>query len=245
MIYKSKKNASAGFTMVEILIAGSIATVALSCVMGVFLSGLRMMYKDSQRLETNSVLRSFLADITKKSLDSTEFYLFPNYTSFNGSIDINSSSPNTSALNSDAYDTMIARGDCLVLVSRLTTSESSNVRYIRIYYRATTSTETQAPLRLYAVDYGSSGSSTDLQVLLNAINLSSNPAIAGSKLLAKLAIGRLQSSSTSHYPIFSTESPTSTPSYASVAVNVEIVNGTSVNNMLSSSCFNYIISPRK
>lgn len=245
MTPKNTKRKTAGFTLVEILIAGGIVTVAMTCALGIFLTGMRTMYKDMQRLETNNTLRTFLADITKKSLDSTEFYLFPTYASFDGSIDITSSTPNTAPLVENSFGSMIARGDCLVLVSRLTTSASSNVRHIRIYYRATTSSETQAPLRFYAVDYGPSGTNASVQTLLNAINLAGNPEITGSKQMAKQAIGRLQGAGPSHYPIFATESPTSTPVFANVSVNVEIVNGTSSNNMLSSSSFNYIISPRK
>jgi hypothetical protein len=47
------------------------------------------------------------------------------------------------------------------------------------------------------------------------------------------------------YPAFSTESPNSTPINGFVAINLEFVNGSTVNNLLSSSSFNYTISPRR
>jgi hypothetical protein len=36
-----------------------------------------------------------------------------------------------------------------------------------------------------------------------------------------------------------------TPTNDSVSINVEIINGTTANSMLSSSSFNYTISPRR
>jgi hypothetical protein len=47
------------------------------------------------------------------------------------------------------------------------------------------------------------------------------------------------------YPIFSSESSTATPVNDGVSINVEIINGTTAANQLSSSSFNYTISPRR
>ena len=47
------------------------------------------------------------------------------------------------------------------------------------------------------------------------------------------------------YPIFSSEAPTITASNESFSINVEFINGTTVNNLLSSSSFNYTVSPRR
>jgi len=233
-----------GFTLVEIMIAGTITVLAASCALGFYVFALRIMYKDTQRLATNTNLRQFLAHVTKKSLDSTEFYLFPDYKSLDGSVNLTTVPTDTSQLVADAYDNYTAEGDCLVLVSRLTTDPDAKIRYIRIYYRVANSPNTQAPMRYYEKDYGISGSSSTIGTLLNAINLSSSPQITLSTELAKSTIGRKQSSSTNRYPVFSTECPEPTPSNASVAINIEIINGTTANNMLSSSSFNYIIAPR-
>jgi hypothetical protein len=235
-----------GFTVVEILIAMSIALLAVSCALGIFLYGLRVMGKDSQRLETNATLRHFLAHISQKSLDSTEFYLFSDYTALDHSIDLTTVWPASSLAQpvADAYGTLLAHGDCLVLVTRLTTDPAAPVRWVRIYYRATTSPNIKAPILYYERDFGAAGSGAPLASILDAItlNAASSP---GYRQLVASAIGRKQDGTSNYYPVFSAESPAATPAFASVALNLEIINGTSANNMLSSSSFNYIISPRK
>jgi hypothetical protein len=205
------------------------------------------MYKDNQRLASNTTLRYALAHISKNSLDATEFYLFPNYTAIDGSVNLSTTNWPPSNLSQplvDSFGTYQAYGDCLVLVTRLSIDTDAKIRWIRIYYRATTSTSAQAPILFYEKDYGVTGSSDTLQTLLNAITLSSVPTSKQRQLVA-LSIGRKVASTSNYYPIFSAESPGATPASASVAINVEIINGTTTNNMLSSSSLNYIISPRK
>lgn len=232
-----------GFTLVEAMMAMTVSSLVLAGTMSTFIFGFRTMYKDNQRLATNATLRYFIAQVSKETLDATEFYVFPTYKALDGSVDIEA---DVSSLQSDAYGTYLAYGDCLVLVTRASTNTSSNVRQIRIYYRTTTTPATIAPIRYYqSTDYGSAGTSTALGTLLNAINLSVSPSISGSRVIVSNARGRQQTGGTNVYPIFSTESATLTPTNDSVSINVEVINGTSVNNMLSSSSFNYTISPRK
>ena len=47
------------------------------------------------------------------------------------------------------------------------------------------------------------------------------------------------------YPAFSSESPDSTATNGFISINLEFINGTTINNLLSSSSFNYTISPRR
>ena len=92
-----------------------------------------------------------------------------------------------------------------------------------------------------------------IELMLNAVNLSANVNITGSRQVVTNARGRLKSTPPPAttpptpvcFPIFSTESATATPTNDSVSINVEIINGTTVNNLLSSSSFNYTISPRR
>jgi len=124
----------------------------------------------------------------------------------------------------------------------------------------------EAPVRYYETDDWGEGSAASsnghpfsgIAAELSAINLNSNPSRAGTRLLNARSKGRAVPVSPvtgtypngpyvsgDLYPIFSTESPTSTPSDGFISINVEFINGSTVNNMLSSSSFNYTISPRK
>ena len=244
-----RRPARAGFTLVEIMITMSIAVMALGLTMSTFLYGLRTMYKDNVRLETNANLRAFIAQMTKETLDASEFYIFPDYESLDGSVDIDNSdgSADTSSLEVDSYGTSIAHGDCVVLVTRTTVAVDARVRSIRIYYRtakvATRNNDT--PLRYYEVNYGSGGSATALGSLLNGINLKSNPNPSGSSQIIDRAKGRRIGTTNNYYPIFCSEAPTLSATNESFSINVEFINGNSVNNLLSSSSFNYTISPRR
>ncbi|MFI5356215.1 MAG: type II secretion system protein [Opitutales bacterium] len=234
-----------GFTLVEVMVAMTIVGLVFAGAMSTYLLGLQGMYKDEQRLVTNATLRYFVDQVSIKALSATDFYVFPNYQSLNGNVDlVNGVSP----LVADSYGTYLAYGDCLVLVTLVSdVSSNSYVRQFCIYYRQTASTGATAPIRFYqSQDYGTSGTSTTLTALLNAVNLNATPAIAGSQVVVANSRGRLKNgSTTTYYPIFATESATATPTDDSVSINVEVINGTTVNNLLSSSSFNYTISPRK
>ena len=118
----------------------------------------------------------------------------------------------------------------------------------------------EAPIRYYeTVDWGE-GSPDDGDALtndgnghpvtalatdLNAIDLNSNPLRSGSRQLAPRSKGRKGPTTTNLYPIFSSESPSSSSTNGFISINVEFINGTTANNLLSSSSFNYTISPRR
>jgi hypothetical protein len=242
----------------------------------------RTMYKDNQRLATNAALRSFMAQISKETLDASYFYLFLDYSKLDGSVDL-AADPVTLAQSEDytdnEYDRWVGHGDCLVLVTKTSVYRTTDIRQIRVYYRRA-KTQAQcnadAPLRYYeTTDWGegTSGASnghpvSGLATELNSINLNTattgnsydssgtvyNPAAAdksGSKLLALRTRGRLVPSpytpyaANDRYPIFSTESPTASATNGFISINTEFINGSSVTNMLSSSSFNYTISPRR
>ncbi len=233
-----------GFTLVEVLVTMTVCLLGMGIAMSTFMMSLRTMYKDGARLETNANLRYVIAHFSQETLDSSEFYLFPDYRSLDGSVDLTN---DISGETADPYGTMLRHGDCLVLVTRVNADDTSNVRQFRIYYRQATSPSTTAALRYYeSTDYGASGTATSLTALLNAVNLNATPAISGSRIIAKNTRGRLVSGSTTTcYPIFSGETSSATPNNEYVSVNVEVINGNSTTNLLSSSSFNYTISPRK
>jgi hypothetical protein len=238
-----KSMRSRGFTVVEVMITMTIMMLVTAGALGLFLSGSKAMYKDMQRLITDGSLRKITLQVAKETIDSSEFYLFPNYLSLDGTVNL---ATDLSPLETDAYNTDVAYGDCLVLVTRVTVDDTSNVRQFRIYYRAVTSPDQQGELRYYeGTDYGVSGTATPLATLLNGVVLSTTPAYPGSRVLASITRGRKRTGLTTYYPIFSTESTGPTPTNESVSLNIEVINGSSVNNLLSSSSFNYTISPRR
>lgn len=237
---------TAGFTLSEMMVSMTIATLVIGMTLGTFLFGLRTMYKDTQRLATNSALRYFMAQISTKTLDASEFYIFPLYTSLDGSVNIDD---DVTTSQTDSYGTEIYHGDCLVLVTRTTLASDAPVRQFRVYYRVVTDSNKEGVLRYWeSPDYGESGSSSSLTTLLNAVNLKNNPAYKGSgtnRILAERTRGRPKPAAGQYYPIFSSEYPSITPTNESVSINVEVINGSSANNLLSSSSFNYTISPRR
>ncbi|MBA3849631.1 MAG: hypothetical protein C0502_06500 [Opitutus sp.] len=255
----------AGFTLVEVMISLAVVTLVTGMCMSTFLFGLRTMYKDGQRLATNAGLRSFMAQVSKETLDASYFYLFPYYTSIDTSVDLSADVAPMSQIFDAAdndYDKWVAHGDCLVLVTKTSLHRTSDLRQIRIYYRVAASQadrNAESAIRYYeTADWGegTAGTSnghpaTGLAAELNAINLAANPNVAGTRQLAARTIGRNVPSpytpfaAGDRYPVFSSESPDSTATNGYIAINMEIVNGGANSNLLSSSSFNYTISPRR
>lgn len=240
-----------GFTLVEVMISMSVVVMVLGMCMSTFVFCLKLMYKDMARLQTNANLRSFTAQISTETVDASQYYLFPLYTTLDGSVSLSVAPIDTSAWITDAYGSSLAYGDCLVLVTLADESSGSSlIRQIKIYYRQVTDSNTDGPIRYWAgTDYGTAGTPQTLTQLLNAVNLNTTPVYPGSRILTQTARGRKKPTWTAavpvYYPIFCTESSTATATNQNVSINVEFINGTSVNNLLSSSSFNYTISPRK
>ena len=255
----------AAFTLIEVIISMTIGVMVVAMALGTFIVGLRIMYKDIQRLESNSSLRSFMAQISNETVDASYFYLFPYYTLLDGNVNL-ATDPSTltqdfNATN-DIFDRWVAHGDCLVLITKTSEFRSTDIRRIRIYYRVTSSQTTvnsEASLRYYKTADWGEGTETvsnghplsNLTTELNGIDLNSSPNLPGSKVLNARSLGRkVPSPYTGYaagdcYPIFSTESATQTSTNGFIAINVEFINGTTQNNLLSSSSFNYTISPRR
>jgi len=262
--FPSRRAGAAGFTLVESLISVTIGMMVIGMTLSTFLFGMRTMYKDTQRLASNASLRKFMAQISNETVDASYFYLFPYYTALDGSVNL-STDPATLTQDfdsaTDIFDRWVAHGDCLVLVTKTSRYRSTDIRQIRIYYRVTTNqatANTEAPLRYYeTADWqeGSSGASnghplSGLAAELNLINLNSNPSLSGSKLLNARSLGRKVPTpytgytSGDCYRMFSTETSTKVPTNGFIAINIEFINGATQSNLLSSSSFNYTISPR-
>lgn len=248
----SRRGASAAFTLAEVMISMTIVSMVMAMAMSTFLFGLRTMYKDTQRLITNASLRYFVAQVSKETLDASEFYIFPLYTSLDGSVD---PATDVTAITSNIYGTDVYHGDCLVLVTRVSLETTAAIRQFRIYYRVVTDSNQEGVLRYFeSPDYGSTGAltngaATPLATLLDGVNLNADPAYAGTginRVLSPRTRGRPKAADpTQSYPIFSSEFPTLSVTNENVSINVEIINGSTVNNLLSSSSFNYTISPRR
>jgi prepilin-type N-terminal cleavage/methylation domain-containing protein len=254
LLANRRRRAASGFTLVEVLISLTICCMVLGAAMGLFLFGLRTMYKDTVRIQTNAALRYFTSQIAKETTDSSEFYLFADYTKLDGSVDIVATDGASDMVTAtdDANGSMLASGDCIVLVTRTSIDTGSLVRRIRIYYRVATTANVnnEAPLRYYrSPDWGTAGSSSSLETLLNAINLNSNSSYAGTgasnRLLAAKTKGRRIGSTANYYPVFCSEGPVATATNENFSINVEFISGNAGINMLSSSSFNYTVSPRR
>lgn len=257
--------ATGGFTLVEVMISMTIVVAVLGMTMSNFIFGLKTMYKDTQRLATNASLRSFMAQVSKETLDASYFYLFPYYTKLDGNIDLTTDYASiTEDFDStdDDYDKWVAHGDCLVLITKSSEYRSTDIKQIRVYYRLTTNQTTrnsESALRYYETAEWGEGTSTTsnghpltgLTTDLNNINLNSTPLFTGSKQINARSKGRAVASPYTGYaagdlyPIFSSESPSNNPSNGFISINVEFINGSTTNNLLSSSSFNYTISPRR
>lgn len=243
----SRHRSSGAFTLTEVMITTAIFTAVIAGTLSVFMMGMRSMYKDTERLKTDATLRQLTLHVAKETIDSTEFYLFPNFRSLDGSVNLANDVAQLEPDEPEGAETQLASGDCLVLVTRVNTDELSNVRQFRIYYRTVANPGTQGSLRYYesaAFGTPTTGTATALTTLLNAVNLRSTPNITGSRELAPITRGKPKSGG-GHFPIFSTEAEVPTAANESVSLNIEVINGTASNNTLSSSSFNYTISPRK
>ena len=245
------------------MISMTIVSIVMGMCMSTFLLGLRTMYKDTQRLATNASLRSFMAQVSKETLDASYFYLFPYYTQLDGAVDLTVDFAPMTQINDaadDDYDKWVGQGDCLVLVTKTSQYRTTDIRQIRIYYRITASQSArnaEAPIRYYeTADWGEGSASasnghTNVNTELNLINLKTYPLLAGTRLLSARTVGRQMPAPSSpfvagdRYPVFSSESPNSAATNGFVSINMEFINGGTANNLLSSSSFNYTISPRR
>lgn len=259
------RSRAAGFTLVEAMFSVTIGALVIGGTLSTFVIGLRTMYKDHQRLASNASLRSFMAQITHETVDASYFYLFPYYTALDGSVNLTTDpAPLTQDFDSatDIFDRWVAHGDCLVLVTKTSQHRATDIRQIRIYYRVTANqaeVNADAPLRYYeTADWGegTAGASnghplSGLASELDAIVLSSNPNLTGSKLINPRSQGRRVPppytgyTAGDAYPMFSTESATQTSTNGFISINIEFINGTTKNDLLSTSSFNYTISPRR
>lgn len=252
----AKHKQGAGFTLVEIMVSMTILMLVMGMTLSQFVISMRMLYRDAARAETNANLRRFTGTLTRQTIDASEFYLFPYHKALDGNVDLTADKAPLVVGTDDIYD---ANGDCLVLITKTTDQSPVMIRRIRIYYRETTDQATmnvEAPIRLYDTGesgtWGESASNThpysNIKAALDTINLSTNSKLAGSTEVYARTRGRKKSSSTDLYPIFSSSSPSQTSSSdATVTINVEFMNGSKASgtNLLSSSSFNYTISPRR
>lgn len=237
---------TAGFTVAEILITMTIGTLAMAGALGVLITGMRAMYRDTQRLATDSALRRLTMHVTKETVDSSEFYVLPTYESLDGSINLETDISPLAPEDPEPGQPQLAAGDCLVLVTRKTVEKTANVRQFRIYYRVAKVASAEGPLRYYeSTNYGTDGTTTALATLLNGVNLKTTPTLTGSRVLAEKTRGKPKKDGSGYHPVFSTEATVPSATNESVSLNIEVITGTTVNNLLSSSTFNYTISPRR
>ena len=54
---QNPRSAASGFTLVEVMISMTVCVSVLAMAMSTFLFGLRTMYKDTIRIQTNAAMR--------------------------------------------------------------------------------------------------------------------------------------------------------------------------------------------
>ncbi len=245
----SPRRRSGGYTLSEIMVTMTIFGLVVGGTLAVFIMGLRSMYRDIERLRTDSTLRRLTLHVAKETIDSTEFYVFPTYESLDGSVNLVADISPLDPAEPAEGQTQLASGDCLVLVTRVSIDSTANVRQFRIYYRPVKIAGARGPLRYFeSAPFGNedTGTATPLATLLNAVNLKTTPLFAGSRELATTTRGKPDPDAAGSFlPIFSTEATVPTATNESVSLNIEVINGSSAVNLLSSSSFNYTISPRR
>jgi len=243
-----------GFTIVEVMISMTICSLVMGLALSNFLVGARAMYRDTIRLQTNASLRYFTEQMSKETVDASEFYLFTDYKKLDGTVDIDDTdgSSDMAVPADDGNGTNIALGDCILLVTRTSLDTGSLVRSFRLYFRAIAAANVSnaAPIRYYeSQDYGTSGTATTLAALLNQVAIANNASYARSgdtnRQITATAKGKRLGSTSTYYPIFCSEAPTVSATNESFSINVEFINGNSTINMLSTSSFNYTVSPRR
>lgn len=263
----------AAFTLVESLVAVTLVGTTVAMALGTFVFCLRSMYKDAQRLATNASLRAFTAHVSKETIDSSEFHILAGYHKLDGNIDL--AADVAQQAQADYGTEATYGDCLVLVTRTAIDTESNIRQFRIYYRVPENASGTRTPanpnntgaIRYYeSQDWGASGTTSSLTTLLNAVNLNGNPLLTGSRQLVGTARGRPIATADAHwcplatppysedkrcnhtadfYPIFSSESSTATPVNDGVSINAEIINGTSAANQLSSSSFNYTISPRR
>jgi prepilin-type N-terminal cleavage/methylation domain-containing protein len=114
------------FTLVEVLIASTIAGLVLVGILAALIQGLRLFKFDSFRLEINHDIRSFTDELTTNATFANYFLIFTNFTGNRTTV-----TGNVTTLNSLTQGTS---GDFLVLVFK-DDADDTKIASIVGYYR--------------------------------------------------------------------------------------------------------------
>lgn len=228
-----------GFTLLEIMVATTIATVALSVGVGALISSSRMVYDSSRRLELNSKIRMFTDRFAKDTIDANAYFVMTSYASLDGSADLIGADEDSAEINKPLASGL--SGDCVVLEYRDDPDRRSAITRLRVYFRDTLDADAGAPIRYLEVAIPEADQTLSLNELVNDhVNLSDNRG-SHPTLVSYNVSGIIPSDGSEVKPIFFNHND------RAVSVNFRMETEGTDNGPArrSASAYNFTISPRR
>jgi len=228
------------FTLVELMIAMSIAVVAIGISAMFMTNASKMVYDSSKRLELNSKVRIFTDRFAKETIDANAFFVLQNYSGLDGSADLIGADSDSLAINRPVASGL--SGDCIVLEYRDDPDSRSSITRVRIYYRDTLVVSEPAPIRQILITVPEDDQTGTLNDILNE-HLADLPATHASHapLVSYQVHGIIPTDESDIQPIFFNHAG------RAVSVNFRMqTTGTDTGPARrSASAYNFTISPRR
>jgi prepilin-type N-terminal cleavage/methylation domain-containing protein len=215
-----------GLTLVELLIATTIAGVVTVGIFSVFLQALKIYDYDSKKLTVNRYIRDFTAELTENATFANYALIFPDFsTRANVSPVLNPDTGNieTAGINVPVEDGQ--SGDMLVLVF-VDPANDKKIKRIVGYYRAAPTRGAAGPVRRFEREFEPSSDSTAVALLPANSTIEDWPQVI--ELSEGLSDGRL------FHNFYG----------RSVMVNGEIIQDSGGRTRVASNTYNFTISPR-
>jgi len=213
-------------TLVELLVATTIAGVVSAGILGVFIQSLKIYDYDTKKLTINRYIRDFTSELTENATFANYALIFPDFaTRANVSPVLNPDTGNveTAGINVPVEDGQ--SGDMLVLVY-VDPANDKKIKRIVGYYRAAPSQGAAGPVRRFERDFETSSASSAVALLPAASTIDDWPEVI--ELSEGLSDGRL------FHNFYG----------RSVMVNGEIIQDTGGKVRVASNTYNFTISPR-
>lgn len=224
-----------GFTLVEILIAATIAGIVSAGMLKVMIQTLNVYYYDTGKILVNKDIRKFTSEMTENATYANYFRIFPSYTNLSRTITTytDPSDPDqgyTQAL-ADTSVNDAQSGDCLVLVYKDPADDRKIARIIAYFRAPTDPTDVNSTGPVRRLDRPITPSSTDpvWRLIPSNLNPADYPEVV--ELSRGLANGKL------FYNFYD----------KSIIVKGEIIHrGGMVNsrNASATNTYNFTVSPR-
>jgi prepilin-type N-terminal cleavage/methylation domain-containing protein len=230
---------SRGMTLIEILVATTIAGIISAGLFSVFLQALHIIDYDEKKLTINRYIRDFTAELTDTATFANYALIVPDFstrTSISPVLNADTGNIDTAGINVPVEDGQ--SGDMLVLVY-VDPADDTRIERIVGYYRAALAVGEAGPVRRFELEFNPSTTTTALNLLPAASTINHWPEII--ELSEGLSNGRL------FHNFYG----------RSIMVNGEIIqenrvkgadgkyiDGTGKGRRVASNTYNFTISPR-